>query len=199
MAVYTNIMGKYEVSYEGKVVNWFERNGHEDSDWYAEVWDDEEGNLKQILFMTTRCCSSGHAELDATDDVLRKVYRVKKAIAKAAFRRYNLEQAKAFRKGDTARILKGRKVKKGLEVHVFWAGTVYNRYSRQDEERIGVEVDGEKVFISAENAEPVGWEKRLIHGRERKQLIREKALALMPYAYRDYFREYRGEQKSSPA
>lgn len=27
--------------YEGHVLNWYERNGYEDSDWYAEVWDEE--------------------------------------------------------------------------------------------------------------------------------------------------------------
>ena len=64
-----------EKSYEGRVLNWYERNGYDDSDWYAECWDDERGCIVQVEFMTTRAYSHGYAELDATDDVLRKVYR----------------------------------------------------------------------------------------------------------------------------
>lgn len=147
--------------------------------------------------MTTRAACYGHAELDATDEVLRQVYRHIKKSTAASFRRYNVEQAKKVRKGDTVRIIKGRKVKKGLEVPVFWAGTRYNRYSRQEEERIGVEVDGERVFIDAGNAEPVDWESRLIHGKRRKQMIRKTTLDLMPVAYRYYFREPRKPVKTA--
>ena len=188
MAVYTYNGIEEKVMYEGRVLNWYEHNGYEDSDWYAEVWDDETQSIKQVEFMTTRAYCYGHAELDATDEVLRKVYRKNKKDAAKSFVGFNLRQAKKIRKGDTVRIVKGRKVKKGLEVPVFWAGTTYNRWSRQNEERIGVDVDGERVFISAENAEPVGWESRLIHGKKRKKMIRRKALEDMPTAYRNYFR-----------
>ena len=189
MAVYTDINGKEEVLYEGCVLNWFEHNGYHDSDWYAEVWDEETGSVELVEYMTTRCGCFGKAEVDATPDVLRKAYRYYKGVAKPWFERYNVEQAKKIRKGDTVRIVKGRKVKKGSVVKVFWAGTVYNRYSRMEEDRIGVEVDGERVFISAENAEPVGWEDRMIHGRERKALIRNKAISLMPFASRHIFQK----------
>ena len=189
MAIYTNINGKEEVLYEGKVLHWFEQNGYYDSDWYAYVWDDEKNEIKQILFMTTRCGCYGKAELDATADVIRKAYRYYKKMAKAEFVRYNDVQARKIRKGDTVRIVKGRKVKKGSIVKVFWAGTVYNQYSRMEEDRIGVEVEGERVFISAENAETIGWEDRLIRGRKRKELIRKRTVELMPVAYRKYFRK----------
>ena len=192
MAVYINNGdGVTKEYYRGCVVHWYERNGYEDSDWYADVWDEETQELKAVLFDTTRAGGSGHAELDATDDVLRKVYRFKKRLATSRFDYKNVEKAKKARKGDTVRIIKGRKVKKGLEVPVFWAGTRYNRYSRMDEERIGVEVDGERVFIAAENAEVVGWEDRLVHGRKRKEMIRELTLHLMPPAYRYYFEDER--------
>ncbi len=192
MAVYTNIMGKEEVLYEGCVLNWFERNGYNDSDWYAEVWDEDDQCVKEVEYMTTRCGSSGRAELDATGDVLRKAYRYYKAIAKKDFEWYNLRQAKEIRKGDNVLIVKGRKVKKGSVVPVFWAGTRYNPYSRMEEDRIGVEVDGERIFISAGNAEVVGWEDRLLHGKKRKEMIRKMTINLVPYPYRHVFgKKYR--------
>ena len=187
MAVYTNINGSDEKLYVGKTLNWYERNGYHDSDWYAEVWDDETNSVKHVLYMTTRCGCSGRAELDATVDVLRKVYRYMKKIAAAKFERQNEEQAKKIRKGDTVMIVRGRKVPKGSEVSVFWSGTRFNPYSRMNEERIGVEVDGDRVFINAENAEVIGWENRLVHGKRRKEMVRKETVAMMPIAYRHLF------------
>ena len=191
MAVYINYGDKDETIYHGCVINWYERNGYYDSDFYAEVWDEETQSIKTVEFDSTRHGGYGNAKLDATDEVLRKVYRQKKQLAAAIVDRKSVEDAKKIRKGDTVRIIKGRKVKKGLEVPVFWAGIRHNPYSRKDEARIGVEVDGERVFIAAENAEPVNWEDRVLHGWERKEAIREKALRLMPVAYRYYFKGVR--------
>ena len=55
MAVFTDINGEFEKRYEGKVLNWYERNGYHDSDWYAEVWDDAKQEVRDVLYMTTRC------------------------------------------------------------------------------------------------------------------------------------------------
>ena len=190
MAIHTDIDGEWKTSYEGRVLHWYERNGYQDSDWYADVWDDESDSIKVVLFDTTRCGCHGYAELDATDEVLRKVYRMNKQLASLSFDRGNRAQAMQIRKGDDVLITKGRKVKKGSVVPCFWAGTRYNPYSRTEEHRIGVEVDGERMFINAENAVAVGWESRLIHGVERKRKIRRMAIQLMPIAYRDYFENY---------
>ncbi len=182
---------KPETRYVGRVLNWYERNGYDDSDWYAEVWDSEKQQIEQVLFMTTRCGCSGVAECDATDQVLREVYRRNKAACRHDFRKFNEQQAKTIRKGDTVRIVKGRKVPKGTEATVFWTGIVYNQYSREHESRIGIEVNGDRIFIAAENAEPIGWESRLIHGKERKEQIRETAMKMMPISYRHYFEKIR--------
>ena len=182
MAIHTDIDGEWKTSYEGRVLHWYERNGYDDSDWYALVWDEENGTIKEVLFDTTRCGCHGYAELDATDEEI--IEASKKVCAD------NRAQAMQIRKGDDVLITKGRKVKKGSVVPCFWAGTRYNPYSRTEEHRIGVEVDGERMFINAENAVAVGWESRLIHGVERKRKIRRMAIQLMPIAYRDYFENY---------
>ena len=182
------IMDGYEGKlYEGKVLRTWERNEAWDSDFYAEVWDEEEQRLRDVMFYTTRYPCYGEAKADATEDVLRKVYRLKKREAAETFERYNRDQAREIRKGDTVRIVKGRKVKKGSVVKVFWAGRTYNPYAYRHEDRIGVEVGEDRVFINAENAEVVDWEKRLIHGKERKKIIREWALEGMPYRFRNNF------------
>lgn len=187
MAVFTDINGTWEKTYEGKVLHWYEQNGYHDSDWYADVWDEENRAIKSVCFMTTRCACSGYAELDATDDVLRQVYRYTKRMATSYYDFRNEEDAKTPHKGDIVRVVRGRKLKKGMEVPVFWAGTRYNPYSRQNEERIGVEVDGDRVFTSADNVEVVGWKDKLVTGRKRKDKIRFMTLNMMPMAYRNYF------------
>ncbi len=190
MAVYTNLnhaLDDMEVSYEGKVFNWYERNGYEDSDWYAEVWDDEKNAPKAVLFDTTRCGCAGHAEIDATPDVLRKLYRWYKKNATIDFDMRNEEMAQKPAKGDQVMVIKGRKVKKGTIAEVFWAGTRFNPYSYQDEERVGLVVDGEKVFISAENVEVLWWADKLVTGKARKEKIRKMAVNNMPYWCRKYF------------
>lgn len=191
MAVRTNIHGQEEISYVGKVLNWYEMNGYEDSDWYAEVWDEETQRIKSVEYMTTRCGCWGVAECDATDDILRKVYRQKKKSAASYYDQENEKKAKTVSRGDTVRIIKGRKVKVGTVAVCFWAGQRYNQYSRMVEDRIGVEVNGERVFINAENAIPVDWEARLVRGKERKNTIRRMANEWMPISYRSYFKTRR--------
>ena len=187
MAVYEYFNGKTITSYEGCVLSHYERNGYEDSDWYAVVWDEEEQEVKNVEYMTTRFPSSGDAKVDATKDVLRKAYRYYKKLATPYVDRQILQDAARIRKGDVVRIVKGRKVKIGSEVTVFWAGTRYNPYSRVNENRIGVEVNGERIFIASQNAEVVGWENRVLHGKKRKELIRRQTVEMMPYNCRKFF------------
>lgn len=66
--------------YEGCVLDWYEHNGYDDSDWYAICWNEEKQTIDKVLFDTTRCACSGHAEIDATPEVLRKVYHYWRAV-----------------------------------------------------------------------------------------------------------------------
>lgn len=189
MAVVTSSVVEREPMYVGCVLDTFERNGSWDSDFYAVVWDAEKQEVRNIEYDTTRFAGGGWAKIDATKETVLQVYRHYKKEAKKSFDEFsNPRQAKEIKKGDTVRIVKGYKVKKGTVCTVFWAGKRWNCYSRMNEDRLGVEVNGERVFIAAENAEVIDWESRLITGKNRKEAIRTSALARMPYRYRDFFK-----------
>lgn len=188
MAVLASIYGKQEPEYVGCTLDTWEHNGYHDSYWYALVWDKESQELKQIEYDTTAAAGGGWAKIDATGEVLREVYRhYKKSVTDFFDSTENPERAKQIKKGDMVLIVKGRKVKKGTQAQVFWVGTRYNPYSRQNEERIGIEVDGERVFIAMENAELIGWQDRLLTGKDRKVAIRKATVNRMPVHYRRYF------------
>lgn len=188
MAVIAGIYGKTEPEYVGCVLSTYERNGYNDSDWYAICWDGEKQKVVEVEYDTTRAGGGGRAEIDATTEVLREVYRWYKRMGRQLFDiRTNPEQAKKIQKGDTVKVIKGRKVPKGTEGVVFWCGTRYNQYSRIDEERVGIEVDGERMFLNAEYVEVIGWESRLATGRERKKAIRNFAVNSMPRHFRHLF------------
>ena len=188
MAVLAGIYGNAVPKYEGCVLSTYEHNGYEDSDWYAVVWDEETQCVTEVEYDTTRAAGGGWAKIDATPEVLLKVYRYYKNIGKSLFdKRTNQEQAKKVRKGDTVTVIRGRKVPKGTTGIVFWVGKKYNYYSHHDEDRVGIEVDGERQFLPLEYVQVNDWEERLIRGKERKRKIRNFAVNSMPAHYRKYF------------
>lgn len=182
MAVYAGIYGKENIAeYEGCVLRTYEKNGYEDSDWYAVCWDHSKKAVVDVKYDTTRAGGGGSAVIDATDDVIRLAYRYYWSLGRSFFdNRSNPDNAKMIRVGDTVKVVRGRKVKKGSEGTVFWVGTRKNLYTYRVEDRIGVEINGERVFLPAEYVEVIGWEKRLVTGRARKQKIRSFALNSMP-------------------
>ena len=188
MAVQTWIYRKPEVQYEGCVIATYEHNGYDDSDFYAICWDDEKGKLVEVEYDTTRCGGGGIAKIDATVETLRKVYRYYKNMGRDLFdKETNIKQAKAYGRGDTVLVVRGRKVPKGTMGVVFWMGTRYNVYSNRNEERVGIEVNGERTFLPAEYVERAEWERHLITGRDRKRKIRNFAINSMPPYYRSLF------------
>lgn len=93
MAVQTWIYGKPDVQYEGCVLSTYEHNGYEDSDFYAICWDDKKQAVVEVEYDTTRCGAGGKAEIDATDEVLRKAYRYYWKLGRSLFDgRTNIEQ-----------------------------------------------------------------------------------------------------------
>lgn len=191
MAVISNLVGtglEEKTIYEGCVLNYYERNGYDDSDWYAECWDPEKKEIVTVCYNTTRCGCWGTAVIDVTEANLRECYRYQKQKAAKDFDEvFNAAQAKKIRKGDTVKVVRGRKVKKGTVGKVFWIGTAYNSFSYRNEERIGIEVNGERCFIPAEYAEVIGWEDRLLHGHARKMEIRRATLNRIPVPVRNNF------------
>ncbi len=145
---------------------------------------------------TTRCGSFGNAEIDATDYVLREVYRYYWDRGRDLFdSTENQAQAKTFGKGDTVEVVRGRKVATGTLGKVFWIGSAYNPYSRRTEDRVGIDAGGERVFLPAEYVENADWQNRLLTGKERKKKIRNYAIRSMPVHYRDLFNPAEWERR----
>ena len=47
--------------YKGCVISLWERNGYNDSDFYASVWDEETKSIKEYEYDTTRFAGGGSA------------------------------------------------------------------------------------------------------------------------------------------
>lgn len=143
----------HETTFEGAVLETRERNGYDDSDFYAIVWDGEK--ITTVDYASTRFWTYHNtAEVDATDSV--------KAAARAwlrkhAARQYELSQrSRAASHGDTVRVTKGRKVPVGTEGKVFWIGE--KRWGT----RVGFkDADGEAHWTAADNVEVIHDEDEL--------------------------------------
>ena len=193
MAVQTFIYGegKSAVEYDGCVLDTYEHNGAWDSDFYAVCWDREKREVVRVMYDTTRQGSSGWAKIDATEEVLREMYRHYRQVTRRDFDSIlNQRQAKTYDKGDNVVVIKGRKIPKGTVGKVFWKGSSFNPYSRQYEERVGIEVDGSRKFLSAEYVENADWEKRLLRGKERKMEIRRLVMNRIPAHFRHVFDDF---------
>ena len=185
MAVRTNIYGACEPAYVGCVLDTYEHNGYHDSDFYAVCWDENSQKIVEVEYDTTRCGGGGTATIDATDEVIQKVYRYYKRIGKARFDSYtNEHEAKEFGRGDNVCVVRGRKVPVGTVGKVFWIGDAYNRFTYRSEKRVGIDVDGERIFLPADYVERADWQKHLVTGKERKRRIRNFAINSMPSHFR---------------
>lgn len=188
MSVITDIYGKGKVEqFKGCVLNTWERNDSWDSDFYATVWDEELQKVIDVEYDTTRCGGGGRANIDATDEVLEKVYRYYYDECAEFIERCAIAQAKAYEKGDAVKVVRGRKVKVGTIGKCFWRGTTYNRYSRCNEKRMGIDVDGQKFFIAAENCVHANWEKRIPTDEEKEAMRKRWAANSMPHWAREKF------------
>jgi len=131
-----------ETTYKGCVLRVYERNGYDDSDFYAEVWDKETKSLKRIEYATTRGWTyPNSAVIDATPEVLEEV--------KEYLMKYNLQQVQNEVQAESERIIKGKKVTvfKGRKVPVGTFGEIF---------WIGETPYGKKVGLKA--LDPKTWE-----------------------------------------
>ncbi|QDN94948.1 hypothetical protein FNV58_01050 (plasmid) [Streptomyces sp. RLB1-9] len=130
----------HERTYEGAVLRLRERNGYDDSDFYALVWDEEQQRVREIQYATTRGWTYHNgASIDATHEVIAK------AVAQMTEARFALVQedyAQTPRKEYTARAtVKGAAV----EGVIAWVGKSRNRYI--DIARYGIKVEGRKGYV----------------------------------------------------
>jgi ribosomal protein L24 len=111
--------------FTGCVLSTREYNGYHDSDFYATVWDEEAGCVREIEDGTTRAYApSKYHRADASDEVRAKArawYASSPDIRKGA--KVRLERAfSAIRVGDTVEVVAGRKIAKGTVGEVVWVG-----------------------------------------------------------------------------
>lgn len=151
-----------EKLYVGAVLDRYERNGYNDSDFYAIVWDGE--NARVIEYDTTRFAGGGSAQVDATDEV--------QAAARAWFIEraalLKIERAKSAvlvpEKGDTVRSLTKSGKNVGVEGVIRWVGpdqysyaARFPKYGLPVPNRVGVSVKGEEKlrFMPEDSVERV--------------------------------------------
>lgn len=120
---WADVKGTFEVTFEGAVLRTGEVNGYDDSDFYAEVWNETTGTVHRVTYATTRGWTyANSASVDATPEVREK--------AAAFFAARNLEsriaaakvEAATPTKGKAVKVVKGRKVAKGTTGTVVWYG-----------------------------------------------------------------------------
>lgn len=139
-----------ETTYIGVVLELGEYNGRDDSDFYAVVWDDEQGCTKRVEYATTRGWTYPNgASVDATPEVREKYNKWCEAKRIEYLIAQRKKEEMTPTRGKRIRVVKGRKVEHGVEGEVFWVGPC--RYNRNTT-RVGVQLtNGEKVFIDAAN------------------------------------------------
>ena len=137
--------GEFEEVFKGACLYEREMNGYHDSDFYMVCWDDEAGKPVERMVGTTRFPYSVKAVVDASSEVVEKFEAYNKRIAVA-------KENAIVRVGKMVKVVRGRKIPKGIVGKVFWVGVC--KFSGKL--RAGVELeDGSKVFIAGDNVKPV--------------------------------------------
>lgn len=161
-----DVVGYSTVTYEGAVLSTGERNGYDDSDFYADVWDEASGSIKRIDYATTRGWTYlNGAAVDATPEVIEKANAYARARALDALKAAAAEDARTVAKGKRVKVVKGRKVPKGTEGTVFWMGKgraySYSQAKWGVPDRVGFKGDdGVTYWTAASNLEvtdPEEW------------------------------------------
>src|SRR5262245_27092113 len=121
--IHTATDGTVTERFKGAVIADRERNFHDDSDFYVVAWDEAAGKLVTHEYATTRfSCIGCGASVDATEEVLAKANAWAYAEMKPlAWSRY-VKSLKTPEKGDTVKVVKGRKVPVGTTGTLFWIG-----------------------------------------------------------------------------
>ena len=172
-------------SYVGRVLETYEENGYNDSDFYAIVWDDETNSLIHKQFATTRFYSNGYgAKIDATPEIIEKATAERKArFLKSAIEK-DEETAKTVAKGKMVEINRGRK-NRGIIGEVFWVGNPEKfSYYAKEHRSVGIKLDDERddngkfkniVFAYDYNCDVINFESHLTNTKELEETATNKA------------------------
>ena len=169
--------GDPQQSHAGAVLDTYEHNGYDDSDFFAVIWDGERVSAREYASTRGWTYHNG-ASVDATAQV--------QAAALAWYRRrlvphlLEIEQAgtTAPRVGRHVRSLTRRGKNVGITGEVRWIGP--DRYARDGGERVGIAIPGEDTlrFLPARSVavldpEPVD-----------EQVLRDYAATARPESWR---------------
>lgn len=143
--------GEYTVTWEGRVLRLGEHNWHDDSDFYALVWDDEKAAPREVTYASTRGWTyNNSASVDATPEVRAAYDAWCEALRAEADARIAAERAAEPSKGKAVRVVRGRKVPVGTEGDVIWYGD--GRYGK----RVGIrDNNGTVHWTAAGNVEVI--------------------------------------------
>lgn len=154
----------YDRNFAGCVLGVSERNGYHDSDFFATVWDEEQGCVRTIEDGTTRFYApSKYSRADATNEVRTKARNWwASTVGPRTARATLMGQRVRIDVGAEVEVVKGKKVAKGTKGIVCWMGedAFYRRpyYSNglnmydPRKYRVGIKLsDGSKVFTSLAN------------------------------------------------
>lgn len=136
MGIWTN--GQW--MYEGMVVGYRERNGYDDSYYFAQVWNPATKEVFEVSVGGTWCAGGTAYTVDAGPEVREEMER-------AYAERRAAEEAKTVRYGKRVRVVRGRKVPKGTEGKVIWMGE--SRYGYKVTKRIGLKDEAGTVYWTA--------------------------------------------------
>lgn len=147
-----------KTTYVGCVISVWEKNGYDDSDFYAEVWDEETQSIKTIEYASTRgWCYPNGARIDATPEVIDKVRAYLKKKNLEALQMKEKQEAHTVYKDKLIKVVKGKKVPVGTIGKVFWIGTKQYGYSKWTQvTKIGIKVldsEGNPIFDSDKDPE----------------------------------------------
>lgn len=108
-----------ETTFEGCVISLRERNGSDDSDFFALVWDDAKGTAYEVEYATTRGWTYPNgATVDATPEVLAKYAAWKREVFFKLAKSNDAEASKTPSRGKVCTVVAGRKIAKGTTVEV---------------------------------------------------------------------------------
>ena len=150
-------------SFEGCILDTYEQNGYDDSDFLAHVWNESTQSVISVCYASTRGWTYANgADVDATPEVVEKANNYYRLQALENWKKNNEKQAKTPAKGKTLLVYKGRKTPKGTTGLCFWYGQGKVYGYGQPPMRVGMKDSADTTYwVDADNVEVIGWEQYL--------------------------------------
>jgi len=180
-------------TYTERVLEVYEDNGYNDSDFYAVVWDDEQNCILHKQYATTRFYSEGYgAKVDATPEIIEKAKAEKEKYFLKFAIESDIENAKSIKIGKRVEVTRGRK-NRGVIGEVFWVGRPEKfSYHSKEYHNIGIKLNDERddngkfkniVFAYDYNCDVINFETYLT---EQSELKKRANLKAKTYSYSAY-------------